>query len=163
MTKLYELAESYKNISVLLDDPSMEQEIIVGALAAIVQDITVKAGNIAALIKSEEGDIEAIKAEERRLADRRRCRENRVKWLKGYIKEGMEAAGLNKIKLPTFTIALQNNPVRVEIYDMMQIPKQYIIETISHTPDKKALADALKSGQIIKGAHLEQGVSLRIR
>lgn len=163
MTKLYDLAENYRAIADLLDDPTMEQAIIAQALATIEQDLTVKAGNMAALMKCIEGDISVMKAEEQRLADRRRATENRLKWLKDYIKEGMELAGLDKIKTATFTIALQNNPPRVEIDDMAKIPKQYIIETISYSPDKKAMADALKAGDKVEGAHLEQGRSLRIR
>ena len=163
MPNLYDLTGSYKNIAALIDDPTMDEVIIGQALATIEADITAKTGNLALLIKCIDADCEAIRNEEGRLADRRRVAENRVKWVKSYIQEGMENAGLDKIKTPTFTIAIQKNPPAVIVDDMSKIPKQYITETISYVPDKKALSDALKSGAKIEGAHIEQGKSLRIR
>jgi len=160
--KLYELAGNYKNISDLLDDPSMEQETITTALATIEQGITEKVGNIAALCKSLDSDIEAIKAEESRLAERRKVTENKLRWLKDYIQMSMEAAGLDKIKTPIFSFAIQNNPPKITV-DMNLLPKKYTTKTISYAADKKAILAALKEGKAIKGATLEQGKHLRIR
>lgn len=163
MLNLYELSENYTNIANLLDDPTIEQEVITQALATIEADITTKAGDIAAVMQGIEADIEAVRAEEKRLADRRRTAENRIKWLKNYIQENMENCGIDKIKTPTFTLSIQNNPPRVEVADITKLPKKYVLETISYAPDKKALADAIKAGESVDGAHLTQGRSLRIR
>jgi hypothetical protein len=120
-------------------------------------------GNIAGLIKSLEADIEAVKAEESRLAARRRTTENKTKWLKDYIKASMDEAGLDKIKTPLFSFSVQNNPPAVIIESPSALPKEYIVETISQVPDKRAIGEALKAGMVVPGARLETGRRLQIR
>lgn len=163
MARLYDLTENYRAIAALLDDETMEPEIINAALSEIGGSITDKAGNIAGLIKDLQGDIEAVKAEEKRLADRRRVAENKAAWLKGYIQSAMEAIGQDKIKTPLWTFTLAKNPPAVIVDDMGALPKAYIVETISQVADKKAIAAAIKAGDEVKGARLCQGVSLRIK
>ncbi len=163
MTRLYDLTESYRGIAALLDDETMDPEVISTALAEINGSITEKCANIAGLIKDYDADADAIRAEEKRLADRRRAIENRREWLKGYIKENMERMELGKIKTPLVTFRLQNNPPAVVIDNMGDLPKGYIVETISQVADKKAIAAAIKAGEIVPGARLSQGVSLRIK
>jgi len=163
MTRLYDLTESYRGIAALLDDDTMDPEIINTALAEISGSITGKAGNIAGLIKDIESDIEAVKVEEKRLADRRRFAENKVGWLKGYIQSAMEDIGQDKIKTPLFNFTLAKNPPAVVIDNMGDLPKKYVIETISQAADKKAIAAAIKAGEEIPGARLATSKSLRIR
>lgn len=163
MTSLYNLSSNYQNIARLLDDETMQPEIINTALAEIKGSMIDKCANIAGLMKDLQSDIEAVKVEEKRLADRRRFTENKVRWLKGYIQEAMEQTGQDKIKTPLWTFSLQKNPPSVIIDDMGALPRRYIIETISQAPDKALLKKEIKEGQEIPGAHLEQGVSLRIK
>ena len=163
MTRLYDLTESYRGIAALLDDETMPPEVICTALTEIKGSITEKCANIAGLIKDYDADADAIKAEIKRLTERLRAAENRQNWLKGYIKENMERMELDKIKTPLVTFSLQNNPPAVVIDNMGDLPKGYIVETISQVADKKAIAAAIKSGEVVPGARLTQGVSLRIR
>jgi hypothetical protein len=162
MQSLYNLTANYKNIANLLDDETMEPEIITTALAEINGSITEKAANIAGLIKNYDSDADAKRAEIKRLTDSLRVDENKSNWLKAYIKENMERLELDKIKVPLWTFSLAKNPPSVEV-DMGLLPKAYIIETISQAPDKKMIKAALKLGVAVPGAHLEQGVSLRIK
>ncbi len=163
MTRLYDLTENYKNIAALLDDETMDMEIISTALATINGSIAEKCASISGLIKDFDADAAAIKAEEKRLADRRRAIENRRDWLKGYIQENMERMELDKIKTPLFTFSLQKNPPAVVIDNMGELPKGYIVETISQVADKKAIAQAIKAGEEVPGARLTTSKSLRIR
>ena len=162
MASLYNLAERYKSIANLLDDETMNEEVITTALMEINGSIVDKATNIAGLTKDLQSDIEAIKAEEKRLADRRRFAENKVRWLKAYVQDCMETTGQSKIKTPLFTFTLQKNPPSVEV-DMSKLPKKYIVETISQAPDKAAIKAAMKAGEDVPGAVISQGVSLRIK
>lgn len=163
MPSLYKLSTSYQEIASLLDDETMDMEIITTALTEIKGSMVDKCANIAGLMKSLEVDAAAIKAEEKRLAERRRLAENKIAWLKGYIQEAMEATGQDKIKTPLWTFSLQKNPPAVIVDDMGKLPKIFVVETISQTPDKKAIKEAIISGQDVPGAYISQGVSLRIR
>lgn len=164
MAKLYEIAERYKNLAILLEDETIDNEMIMPALEAIEGEISDKAVGIVGFIKSMDYDIDAIKAEEKRLADRRKAIENRKEGIKQYIKSQMEFAGLDKIKSPTFTIALQNNPPALEISDENAIPAEFtVIIPERKEPNKQAIKDALKAGSEVPGCRLTNGKSLRIR
>lgn len=164
MPKLYELAENYKNVWQLIEDESMDLAVIEDTLQSIEGAIEEKAVNIAKFMQSMKADAEAIKAEEKRLADRRKAIENRQKQLKEYLQQQMELAGLDKIKTATHTIAIQNNPPAVVITDETAIPPSYLtIIPEQYVPDKKRIAEAFKNGECVPGCELRQGKSLRIR
>lgn len=162
--KLYDLSEAYVNIQNLLDTEGTDQESLNMALAEIDTEIERKAQNIAYIIHGMESDTTAIKAEEKRLADRRKAIENNIKWLKDNLKEHMQLTGADKIKTATVTISLQNNPPAVNITDQTQIPAKYLtVIPEQYVADKKAIASAIKAGEGVPGAELIQGQSLRIR
>lgn len=160
MVKLYELTSNYIQLLDMAD--SLDEETFRDTLSAIEEAIEDKAENTGKLIRGLEADIEAIKAEEKRLADRRRALENKVLNAKVYLQEQLEAAGLDKVKRPTLTISIQNNPPSVEIADEQLIPSDYMIPQ-PHKIDKKAIMTALKDGLVIEGCSLVQKRGLRIK
>lgn len=162
--KLYDLSESYANIQNLLDAEGTDQESLKMALSVIETEIQAKAQNVAHIIRQMDADAEAIKAEEKRLADRKRAIENRIRWLKDYLKDQMEMTNTDKIKTATMTISIQNNPPSVSIVDDKAIPAKFLtIIPEQYVPDKKAISAAIKGGEDVPGAELTQGKSLRIR
>ena len=164
MPKLYELTTDYQAVWQLVEDDTTDLAVIEDTLQALEGDIEVKAASIATFIRGLTYDIDAIKAEEKRLADRRKAMENRVTAIKTYVQSQMEAAGLSKIKTSTQTISLQNNPPAVYIADERLIPAKYLTVIPQTTvADKKRIAEALKAGENVPGCELTQGKSLRIR
>ena len=160
---LYELSEAYMNVVNLIDDEESSDDIL-NALTTIGGAIEVKASNIANLIKSLESEAEVIRSEEKRLAQRRKSRESAADNVKQYLKFAMEQMGMDKIKTPTRTISIQNNPPALYIYDQDILNGKYLTLVPEHYEvNKKVLADELKSGKHIKGAELKVGRSLRIR
>ena len=163
MTKLYDLTADYRRLQELMDE-DIDQEAVRDTLEAIEGAIEVKAKNIAVLVQSMGNDADIIKAEEQRLAARRKAIENRQKWLKDYLQYNMEAVGIDKFKTPTHTIALQNNPPALNIYDEGKIPASYMtIIPERWEVDKQAVKEDLKAGAEVPGAELTRGKSLRIR
>jgi len=162
--RLYDLSHAYQNIWGLVENEDIDLVAIEMALGELETEITTKAGSLALIIKGMESDADIIKAEERRLADRRKALEGKVSWLKGYVREAMEAAGIDKVKTPTMTISLQNNPPAVQIVCPEAIPSRFMtIIPESYAIDKKAISAALKDGIEVSGAGLTVGKSLRIR
>lgn len=160
---LYELSTAYQNVQNLIDDESPDTDII-NALQVIEGQIEVKAVNIANLIKSLEAEAEVIKAEEKRLAQRRKSRENAADNVKQYLKLAMEQMGMDKIKTATRTISIQLNPPSVHVLNEDEIPGKFLTLIPEHYEvNKKAIAEAFKAGEEVKGAELTRGRSLRIR
>jgi hypothetical protein len=123
----------------------------------------VKAKNCLEFCANLDSFVAAAKAEEKRIADRRKAAENRIKQLHSYIKRNMEAVDRTELEAGTHKLRIQNNPPTVVIDDEEKIPPKYYVVIPQTTQlDKKALIDDLKKGEV-KGAHLEQGTQLRIR
>ena len=159
---LYELTENYRNLQELLDNPEIDQEIITNALDEVGEQLEEKSENIAKLIKTLEVEVTGFKAEEKRLADRRKTLENRITGLKSYIDAAMKATGKKKFKGQLFSFNIQKNPLSVNITDSTLIPKEYFVEQ-EPVLDKKTVLAELKNGVIVPGAELLQTESLRIR
>jgi hypothetical protein len=158
---LYDLTNEYFQILELMEDPEIDREIIQQVLGELTDKIESKAENIAKVIKSIEGDIEVISAEEKRLQGKRRALETNKERLKQYLEEQLELVGSTKVKTPLFSIGIQNNPVSVEVMDENMIPEDFI----SYTPtiNKKDILAQLKEGKEVPGAAIKQTRSLRIR
>lgn len=109
--------------------------------------------------KNEQAEIEAMKAEEKRLADRRRVKENKVKRLKEYMLQSMEATDTKKLDTPKCYISTRKSQ-KVIIDNEAKIPRQFfkITETVNKTEIKKAL----KSGAV-DGAHMEESINLTLK
>lgn len=163
MFKLYELTEMYRNIQDLINDDEVGAEALVEALNKIEGDINSKAENIAKILRAMDGDIETLKTEEKRLANRRRTLENKHKNLKNYLETQFKAMKIDEVKTPLFTISLQKNPPSVNIIDENLIPEDFIkTETITSI-SRRDILEALKEGEEVPGTELKQTRTLRIR
>jgi hypothetical protein len=158
--KLYELTGNYQ---LLLEKAEEVEDLfsLTDTLEAIEESIQDKSENIVKLIRNWESDIFAIREEEKRLADRRKSLENKTSFLKEYLQYNLEQAGMDKIKRPTFSLSIQNNPPSCEVLDESLIPSHYMIP--QYKVDKKSLLSVLKEGQEVPGVTIKQSKSLRIR
>lgn len=163
MFKLYELNEMYSNIWELVGDEDVDLDALEIALNHIEDNIEIKAESMAKLIKSIDGEAMALKEEESRLAKRRKALENKQTNIKSYLENQLKVMGIDKVKTPLFTVALQNNPPSVNVLDEDLIPEQYKKSVTTISLVKKDILDALKLGQVVEGAEIKQGKSLRIR
>ena len=160
---MYELTEMYKNIWDLVGDDEIDLDTLEKALSQVEDNIETKAESMAKLVKGIDGDVVALKEEENRLAKRRKALENKQTNIKLYLENQLRVMEIDKVKTPLFTVALQNNPPSVNILDEDLIPEQYKKTVTTTSIVKKDLLDALKEGQVIEGAEIKQGKSLRIR
>ncbi|MED1953955.1 siphovirus Gp157 family protein [Brevibacillus centrosporus] len=158
---LYELTGSYLNLLQLTQDGEIDEQAIADTLASLEDAIDQKAEGIAKVMRSNSALIDALKAEEKRLAERRKALENRNESLKQYLASSLEAIGVDKVKTATHTIGFRNNPPAVSVLDEAAVPLQYFITTQSL--DKKSILEQLKNGEEIPGVTLTVGRSLQIR
>ncbi|QDI90244.1 siphovirus Gp157 family protein [Salicibibacter halophilus] len=161
MSSLYELTDNYKLIQRLIEEGA-DAEKFTDTLQAIEDSIDGKAEGYFYVIKNIESDINAMKAEEKRLADRRKAAENKVKRMKEDLTESMIETGKRKVKTPVFTANVQNNPPSVRVIDEGLIPKAFFIEQEPKI-DRKGLLNSLKEGDETEGAEIIQTESVRFK
>lgn len=155
--QLYELTEMYLN----LKDMDIEEGDLNAALENIDDEIETKADNIAKVLRDFDGDIEALKSEEERLAKKRKAIENRQKQLKEYLQNTMLVLDKRKFKTDLFSFNIQRNAPSLKILDESKIPEDYY--KIEKKLNKNDLKEAVKNGLFEDAAELVQTESLRIR
>lgn len=156
---LYELSTSYLQIQEMILEGAEGLEDTLESLNDAIEE---KAVGYAKVIKNIEGQVLAIKEEEKRLAERRRSLESNIKRLKENLELSMLDTGKKKIKTNLFTFNIQKNPPSVKILDEEAIPSDYLVKQKPKI-DKKAIINDLKNGVEVEGVEIKQDESLRIR
>lgn len=100
------------------------------------------------------GDMRERKARFERRADTRRAGALAM----------MEALGVRKVERPDFSASIRQTPPKVEIVDERLLPDHFI--RLTPSPEKSAIAEALKAGKVVQGAVLSNGgnsISVRFK
>lgn len=119
-----------------------------------------KIENVGCLIKNLEVDSEALKAESKNMAARAKVIDNRISSLKGYLQHALQGE-----KFSTTNVAITwRRSESVDILSEDLIPDEYCsIEQVTlRKPDKKAIKAAIKAGQEVQGALLNEKQNVQI-
>lgn len=160
MLSLYQLSNDF-----IMYMESEDDEEIANALAEITAgQIEAKAENWCHFLAMVEGTVEQYKAEEKRIATARKIMENKIERSKEYIKEAMTTANIDKLSAGTFKLTVAKTAGKLVIDDPAVIPAQYLTYVPASTvPNNAEIKEAIKAGEIVTGAHVEAGTSLRIK
>lgn len=158
---LYAITEQYQRLQEMLETGEVDEQAIKDTLASVEGDLTVKVDNCAAVMRSLELEADAFRYEEVRLAERRKSIEANRERLRRYVQFELESVKVDKVKGSRFYVTIQTNPPKLFVDDETKLPEDFWVET--RAVDKAAVSAALKAGQEVPGAHLEQGRSLRVK
>ena len=161
MATLYELTGSFKELMEMVQDETMDQQMINDTLEGIEYEIEEKADSYAKLIKCLEGDVDAISKEIERLNNKKKTITGNISSIKKNLEKAMLVTGKTKFKTELFGFSIQKNPASVFIDQEENIPAEYW-KPQKAVLDKKALGAFLKDNDV-EYAHLVQTESLRIR
>lgn len=168
MASLYELSGEFVKWSEYMEQTELEPdmaEALKDALDNMAADIDFKLENYAKIIKNFESDIEGLKAEEARLASKRKAKENAIKNMKERMTLAMQQTGKLDIKTPLFSFKVQKNTpsVVLDVHSVQDVPEKYRIPQEPKI-DKKLLKADIEAGEDLDGiAHIERSESIRIR
>lgn len=164
MSTLYELSADYQALLEMAEDPETDAETLTDTLEALGGEIEDKAESYAKVIRQLEAEMAGIKAEEERLADRRKAMDGNITRMKEMLQQAMTDTGKTKFKTALFSFGIRKSPASVVLdAPVSLIPQAYLIPQEPKV-DKKALSAAIKSGEDLSGiAHLQQSEYLSIR
>lgn len=167
MTKLYELADQYRELADMLEEnEDMDQQMMLDTLEGSTEMMSIgeKAEGIIYMMKNWEAEVPGYDAEIKRLIARKKAVENRAKSVKTYLHACMERAGLKEIKVGTFKAKIQRNSRgAVLITSAKDVPASYLDIVPEHTEvNNDRLYQDLKTGKEIPGVKYEVGTHLRI-
>lgn len=117
-----------------------------------------KLDSIIAVIKNESAFIEALKGEKGKIEKKVTIAENRIKWLKNYLKLSLKGY---KYQSAIGSISY-NNSSSVKILNINDIPDALKTTVSEIKADKKAIKKALSEGYV-PGAAIENKVNVTIK
>lgn len=167
--ELFDRLESFEEIE---DDGIREdaQQAWYDTLTAIEEEFEIKAENVAQYIKALHAEADALKSEEKKLAARRKSKENRAKRLLDYLMECMRNIKREKIETARCKLFIRKNAESVQCADedalarmLAAIGRTDLIRTKDPELDKTAIKKALQAGETFDGASLGRTESLIIK
>lgn len=164
MADLYELAEQYEGLRMMLYDGDVEDQVIYDTLESIDAEIEKKADNYAKILREIKLNIETLKEEEDRLNVRRKRLEARADLLKNHLEENMRFIGKTSFKTALFSFNIQANGglQPLETGMISDIPMRFLIQQ-DPVPDNRKIREYLKDHEVEWARLLPRGESLRIR
>lgn len=157
MPTLYELTGQFLDIYNL----ELDEETKLDTLDSIdwQTDYEEKVENYIKVIKNIESDVEARKAEIKRLTELNKADEKKKDHLEETLSTSMALTGHERVDTPLFKVSFRKSQA-VEV-DELVLPESYKVATWK--PDKKRLKEDLKDGLEIVGASLVERKNLSIR
>lgn len=172
MSALYELTGDFYDLYNMLDEFEGDEdaeEAWYNTLVGIEMQIEDKAENIGVLIKNMLADAAAMKEEEKRLAQRRKVRENSVDRLKQYLMRSMDAVSLRKVDRARACVSIRATAPSVRIDDEEAFIKwaaaerDDLLRYAAPTINKTLLKQEIQDGEEFDGVSLVQGQTIIIK
>lgn len=171
MANIYELTGEFLKFSELASSGELTEEqteMLNDALANLKEDIEYKLEGYCKVRANFKADIDAIKAEKKRLDEKQKALEAHVKRMDEAMKDAIIAVKPSddlKVKTPLFSINVQNNPesVVMDVEGTDLIPEEYLKFKEPEVNLMKIKED-IKAGKDLSAlAHLERTQSIRVR
>lgn len=165
--KLYELENTYIAVMQAIEEGELPEECIADTLEAITGEIEIKADNIACLLKNLLADIDAIRAEEIKLAERRKVKAKACDRLKEYLSDVLQRMSIDKVETARNKITFRKSEsVEVDeetFIEWAQENREDLLTYSAPTANKTEIKKAIKGGAEIVGAQLISKNNIQIK
>ena len=152
-------------IETMFDTVNADGEIDAGTVEAFEELQAERAEKLDALgayIKNLDAEVAAIDNEIKILKARADVKKSKIERLKEYATASLMKSGDKKFETPRVVFSFRKS-VSVDIIDPDMIPENYKSLKIDVVPDKTAIKDALKNGEVITGARLIEKQNIQIK
>jgi ABC-type transporter Mla subunit MlaD len=160
MTSINEIKEQLFNLLAHVDDAAgectPEVEEALEQLAALEGDAADKMNALAHVLESYRGTLDRLLARKAAIGDQVDSTRGTIQRLNQFILDNVRDLG-GILDTERFTFKVQKNPPRVNVINDELLPRDYIVEHVTHKVDKKQLQEDLRKGVTVPGAELVQG------
>lgn len=162
---LFAIAGEYRQQLDQLEQMGLDEQTFRDTLESIGGDIEEKSINVAMFVRNLESSAAAIETQIESMEDRSKAIRKKADHIKDYLKANMEHAKLQKIESPFFVLSIKKNPASLILDDEKLVPPSFLKIPEPPPPmiDKTKIKEAIKGGQVVPGAHLEQKTRLEIK
>jgi ABC-type transporter Mla subunit MlaD len=160
----FELAAQYRQLAELLAERHDDEKLIADTLDSISGPLDDQLENLAKMVRNIEAADGGVQQTISTLEERHAALQRAAERGRKLILEVMQTARRDRATTALFSLAIKKNPPLVVIDREAELPGMYMThhDPPPPTPNKKAIAAALKDGIEVPGAHSEQGVRLEI-
>mgnify|MGYP000059080022 CR=1 FL=1 len=152
MANLFTLNDQYKELSARDD---LDPQVLVDTLDAIDDDRKTKLDNLATWADQLKAEIDFIDEKIKTWKDEKTYRQNKLAWIKQYMTDVMDDAGIKKLQTDNHMLSTRNFKASTVIDDEDKLPSTFVTQVTETKPDKRLIYQALKAGEKVPGAHLK--------
>ena len=166
MSSLYELSDAYKRLRDMeeeIDGETLTEKTYLDTLESIEEPLKDKANNIAKLIKKLTSDVAEKKEKIAVWQGSKKTDENKAEWLKHYLTQELDHAGIKKLETEDFILSPRNFKASTVVESLDLLPDKFKNTKVEVTPDKSEIYTAIKAGDEVPGAHLEPNRNVVIK
>lgn len=121
-----------------------------------------KLENTALFIKNLEAEVEAFKAEEKNLSERRKTKENKLNWVRRFLSDFLISEDVNKFETARCRLSFRKSE-SVVVDDVDLLPDELKKKEVTVSPDRTAIKKAIKAGIELKGARIVEKQNLQVK
>lgn len=157
---IYEIDSEIARILSQVDENGELPESAIDELKALMMDREAKVENAACFYLDTVADAKKIREQELALAERRKALERKAERVKGFIEWATDGNPYSSDRVAV----KYSKSAAVEIDD--EVFYQYAPEKlmrVTYSPDKTAIKEALKAGEVIEGATLVERRNINIK
>jgi predicted RNase H-like nuclease (RuvC/YqgF family) len=159
---LYELTSELKSFYEKIENGEELTEEMENALVLTEQNLQTKAIDYGYVIKSLDAEMEMFDNEIKRLQERRKQLAKTQDMLKDRLTGAMQEFGITEMKGRTIKLSFRKSE-SVDVYNVDALPEEFKRTKITIEPDKVAIKEALKNGEVVEGATLLIKDNLQIK
>lgn len=163
--KLYDINTEIHNVQTMLEEWAAENEGDItdfplnDNLASITMDRETKLLSIACVIKDYEADADAMAAEIKKMADRKKSAQSKADSMRAWLERNIDAG--EKFSDTRAAISWRASKSVEVTGEPEQLPEQY--QRVTVAADKAAIKDALGKGELIPGCSLVSRQNMQIK
>ena len=160
----FELAAQYRQLAELLSERHDDEQVIADTLESLSGPLDEQLENLAKMVRNIEAADSGIVQTMANLEARHAALQRAAERGRTLIQDLMRTARRERVHTALFSLALKKNPPQVVIDNPQALPSEYLVEHAppAPSPNKKAIAGAIKAGKEVPGAHCEQHIRLEI-
>lgn len=158
---LFNITQNYLTLANQLSEGELTPQIEI-ELQLNETQIKEKLVNYGYVIKNFEYEVNAVNEEIKRLTDLKKRNEKAIERMETAISNAMQLYGIEKVDSSFLKLSFRKSE-SVEIVNDAQLSPQYTTTKTTITPNKVAIKDALKRGDVVEGAILVTNQNLQIK
>lgn len=157
---LYEMTEAAQQLYGLFESGDIPEDAVTDTLEAM--GVEGKVEDYCHVINQLNADTDMYDKEIKRLQAKKKAAVNGVDRMKKALAAYMQASQTKKLAAGTFTLSFRKSET-VVVTNQDALPEAFIKTEVKTTPDKTAIKNAIKSGQAVAGAELQENQNLQIK